>query len=94
MQSFIVINCFYGDRVDRIFKSIESIFPFANGKLIQMLEKQRESLNSTVVKENDSPLAKIWDIVLALMIGYFIVSFVHSTVNDYKRSRLLQKKNN
>lgn len=83
----MVVTAFHGDTVDRVIKTIESALPFLTNKLTALLQKQRDSLNQKNVEEKKNPLGMIWDVVLTLMIGYFVLSLVHSAVNGHRRHK-------
>jgi hypothetical protein len=80
-----VVSVFYGSKVDALVSSIESMIPFLGNKLTTLLNKQRETLNLGSVKEGGKGvIGTLWDIMLTLMIGYFVLSLVHSAVHDYR----------
>lgn len=64
---------------------IESLFPFIGDRLTKFLEKQRSTLTAETVSEDGKGiLGTVWDLLLTVMIGYFLLSLVHSAVNDYR----------
>lgn len=76
---------FYGKKIDVLVVFLESVLPFIGDRLSKQLIKQRATLTGeTVSEERTSIFAGIWDIMLTIMIGYFVISLVHSAVNDYR----------
>lgn len=80
-----VLFLFSGSKIDELVASIEKTFNLANGKLGAILEKQRASLNAGASSDPEKgALSIVWDVVLTLMIGYFVVSLINSSVNEYR----------
>lgn len=76
---------FYGKKIDVLVAFLETLLPFVGDRLSKQLIKQRATLTAeTVSEDGKSILAGIWDIMLTIMIGYFVISLVHSAVNDYR----------
>ena len=76
---------FYGQKIDVLVAAIEQLVPFVGDRLTKMLETQRSALTAGSVNESGKGIvAIVWDILLTVMIGYFVISLIHSAVNEYR----------
>lgn len=76
---------FYGEKIDVLVAAIEEVLPFVGDRATKLLESQRALLTTGAVKETGKGIVGVvWDTMLTLMISYFVISLVHSAVNDYR----------
>eukprot|EP01112_Ceratiomyxa_fruticulosa_P017700 TRINITY_DN5568_c0_g3_i1.p1 TRINITY_DN5568_c0_g3~~TRINITY_DN5568_c0_g3_i1.p1 ORF type:complete len:385 (+),score=73.34 TRINITY_DN5568_c0_g3_i1:280-1434(+) len=91
IQTIFVITVFHKEHLAAIVDLIEAWLPFLKNKIHPILEKERARLHRTdgahVVVGGKSTLAFIWDCVLVLMLLYFVISIVDSSVQDYLMSK-------
>lgn len=78
-----IIIMFSGKTIDAIVSTVEKALPFIKGRLHEMLAKQQQKLRDREVNDNKSIIAQIWDVVIMAMVGYFIMSLINSSVNEY-----------
>ena len=93
IQSVFVIVSFSKHHVEYFLDLIEKTVPFLSGVLSTALEKQKKSLfhSDNAEIESSKPLiATVWEILITVMVLYFLVSIINSLVNE----RLNEKKNN
>ncbi|KYQ99827.1 transmembrane protein [Tieghemostelium lacteum] len=84
LQACFVILMFNVETLATVVTLIEYYIPWATGKIQPLLEKERQKLNSNVVTTaGKSLVGVIWDCVLAVMISYFIISIIDSSVQEY-----------
>jgi membrane protein YqaA with SNARE-associated domain len=83
IQTCFVILAFHPAHLEGFIDLIERAIPWAQGKLQPLFAAQRAAFHvgPTSVAER-SILAKCWDIVLMLMIGYFLKSIIEGTVQE------------
>jgi len=83
IQTIFVITLFSQARIDTVVAFLERILPFLKGKINKFLEKEKLKLHRTSgsnVATTKSIFARIWDVVLLVMILYFVISIINSTV--------------
>ncbi|EGG22718.1 transmembrane protein [Cavenderia fasciculata] len=85
IQACFVILAFNMETLTWVIAKIEEYIPWSKGKVLPILEKERERLNSSTNTQNapKSYLGVLWDCVLAMMILYFLISIVDSSVQEY-----------
>jgi len=88
IQSLFVVAVFRKDTLETQLAWLESTFPFIRGKLKPLLEDvekkfHRQPGTEIVTTSEKSILATVWELFVALMILYFVVSAINSTVNEY-----------
>ena len=87
-ETVFVLNVFYGQKIDVLVAAIEQILPFLGDRATKFLDKQRATLTSGSVKEDGKGIiALVWDIMLTVMISYFVLSLAHSAVNGYRAKK-------
>ncbi|KAN0048023.1 hypothetical protein ACTA71_002414 [Dictyostelium dimigraforme] len=90
IQACFVILAFNMETLTMVISFIEDKIPFLKNKIQPILEKERQKLNSNVSANAPKSLVGIiWDCVLFLMISYFLMSIVDSSVQEY----LIEKDN-
>ncbi|KAM9978216.1 hypothetical protein ACTFIY_011959 [Dictyostelium cf. discoideum] len=90
IQACFVILAFNMETLTMVISFIEDKIPFLKNKIQPILEKERQKLNSTVSANSPKSLVGLaWDCVLFLMISYFLMSIVDSSVQEY----LIEKDN-
>jgi hypothetical protein len=91
LQTIFIITMFSKQILSFWISLIESSLPFTKGFIDEFLEKERTKLHRpaghAIVEEEKSLLAKLWDLVLILMVGYFLVSIINSSVQTYLAKR-------
>lgn len=93
LQSTFVVSVFYGNKVDTLVEVLAEKVPFVGNKLTALLQNQRAALNAGSVSEGGKGiLGAVWDILLTIMIGYFVLSLIHSAVNDYRAKHARNQK--
>jgi hypothetical protein len=93
VQSIFVITAFSKDHLVKTVDVVERLFPFLKGKVQKIFDDYRKQFHqiegSTDVHHarKGSILSTAWDVVLAVMISYFIISLINSSVQKYLRDR-------
>lgn len=81
--------------LDRFILFLEStLFSSFGLHMKEMIDKQRKSLLHHEQKNGDNWFSKVWNIVLIMIIGYFVMSIVDSRVREHCLQRQKQVKNN
>jgi len=87
IQTIFVITMFSKQLLAFWISIIESFLPFSKGFIDEYLEKERAKLHRAaghqVVDPPKSILAQLWDLLLIIMLAYFITSLINSSVQDY-----------
>ncbi len=61
--------------------------------LSSALEKQKQALYQEKTEDEAKPLiGQLWEILVILMIAYFLVSIIHSLVQNYLKEEDMNKK--
>ena len=71
--------------IENILAFVENMFPFLSHTLTESLEKQKKKLfHGEGGDEDDSKpiIARIWEVIITLMILYFLISMINSFVNE------------
>ncbi|KAF2069666.1 hypothetical protein CYY_009014 [Polysphondylium violaceum] len=90
IQACFVILVFNMETLTSVINFIETQIPWMKNKIQPILEKERQRLNSPIAVDAPKSMIGIaWDCVLALMIGYFLMSIIDSSVQEY----LIEKDN-
>ncbi|EGC31453.1 hypothetical protein DICPUDRAFT_82663 [Dictyostelium purpureum] len=90
IQACFVILAFNMSTLTMVISFIEAKIPFLKNKIQPILEKERQKLNSNIASNAPKSFVGIlWDGFLFLMISYFIISIVESSVQEY----LIEKDN-
>eukprot|EP01132_Coremiostelium_polycephalum_P002909 gene2909-3626_t len=101
LQACFVILVFNMNTLTKVIAIIEEYIPISKGKIQPILEKNRQQLNQSGSASANAPkgyLGIAWDCVLAIMISYFLISIVDSSVQEYliekdnKKIEILKKK--
>jgi len=91
LQTIFVITMFSKQLLAFWISLIESFLPFSKGFIDEYLEKERAKLHRTTAHIEDegqkSLLARLWDLLLIVMLAYFIISIINSSVQDYLQRR-------
>lgn len=94
LQTIMVITVFDKDRLATLVSWIDSHIPFASGRAQALFDNVRKQYHrqpgDVIEQKTGSKLFILWDIFLILMISYFLMSIVNSSVQDYV-SRLHEK---
>jgi len=84
IQACFVILVFNMETLTKVIDIIENLIPWTKNKIQPILEKERQRLNSPIAVDAPKSFIGIaWDIVLALMVGYFLMSIIDSSVQEY-----------
>lgn len=88
MQTFFIIILFSDHHVESIINLLERYLPFLKNSLSQSLEKQKNKLfhHSNEI-ESKSIIASIWEIIITLMIIFFLYSIINSVVNEHLKNK-------
>jgi len=98
-----VIIVFNKKRLDSVVRFVEWLLPFLNGKLHAIIENEKAKLHrvdgqAISASREKSIFSLAWDIFLAAMLLYFLVSIIdssvqqHLCVKDEKQIQKLKKK--
>jgi hypothetical protein len=91
MQAAFVVLVFSEGHLDSACAWLERHVPFLQGRLLPLLESERlrfhHRSHSADPGGEPSLLSRLWALVLVLMISYFLVSFIDSTVQSYLHQR-------
>ncbi|GAM22865.1 hypothetical protein SAMD00019534_060400 [Acytostelium subglobosum LB1] len=86
IQACFVVLAFNTETLTAVVNMIETYIPLSKGKILPILEKERQRMNSesgVATNQPKSLLGVAWDCILALMIFYFLVSIIDSSVQEY-----------
>lgn len=96
LQTFFIITVFNKDILESLVKFIDANIPFASGRARKMFDSMREQYHRTPGTEHAPDasaassgrgIAVLWDIFLGVMIAYFIMSIINSSVQEYLVNR-------
>lgn len=83
IQMIFTIFLFSKQLIGTLLSFIESEFPVFEDIIKESLEKQKKLLHSTHGSTQDKPIiARIWEVVVILMIAYFLISFFNALVRE------------
>jgi membrane protein YqaA with SNARE-associated domain len=83
IQMIFTIFLFSKRLIDALLAFIEIEFPWLKDTIKQTLDKQKKMLHATNVSTQDkSIIAKVWEVVVILMISYFVISFLNALVRE------------
>ena len=85
LQCCFVVLSFSDQYITYIIGTIGQVSPALKDLLKTLLNKQKESLYSHNSDEAKPLIGQIWEVLVTLMILYFIISIVHSLVQQYLR---------
>ena len=84
-----VLFVFSEHHVENILSFLESNLPFLKNSLTVALEKQKLALTKPELAESAKPLiAQLWDLVILVMVIFFLYSIINSMANQYKNDML------
>jgi len=86
IQTIFVIVMFSKKTLDYVIDLVESLLPWLDGNLRAMIEDEKAKLHKVdgeVTTKEKTLLALLWDIVLVLMLLYFLVSIIESSVQQH-----------
>jgi len=85
IQCFFVIIMFSAHHAEELLSFIETNVPQLHGTLSDSLEKQKNKLFNPNFDSNETPsiLAQVWEYFIYLMVGYFVLSFINSIVQNH-----------
>jgi hypothetical protein len=92
LQTFFIITVFNKDILETLVKFIDDNIPFASGRARVMFDnmrkqyhrKQGEQTAAEIAAQNQGKgIFALWDLFLGLMIAYFIMSIINSSVQEY-----------
>jgi membrane protein YqaA with SNARE-associated domain len=88
LQAFFVISMFSVSHLETIIHTFETYAPFGSGALRKMIEEEKAKLHAGHGHtQQHTMLGKFYDLFLILMIGYFVVSLINSSVQGYLAQR-------
>lgn len=81
-----MIFSFSKHKIEAVIATIEGFLPFLKGTLTSSLEKQKQNLfkkvGSEIAEESKPLIATLWEILITVMIVYFLISIIEGLVND------------
>lgn len=88
LQTVFVITVFDKDLLAKVVAWIDSNIPFASGRAQKMFDNVRKQYHrqpgEAIEKAKGGfSIFVLWDIVLIVMISYFVISIINSSVRDY-----------
>lgn len=95
LQTFFIITVFNKDILESLVHFIDANIPFASGRARTMFDGMRKQYHRTPGTENSPEedaskgrgIAVLWDLFLGVMIAYFLVSIINSSVQEYLVTR-------
>jgi hypothetical protein len=78
-----IILMFSGKTIITIINGISAVFPFLHDKLHAALKSQKEKLHLKKVSEDKHWIAQVWDYVILIMVAYFVLSIINSSVQNH-----------
>lgn len=99
LQTFFIITVFNKDILESLVHFIDDKIPFASGRARSMFDNMRQQYHRTPGESttegpnNAAPvssgkgIAVLWDIFLGVMIAYFLMSIINSSVQEYLVTR-------
>jgi len=95
IQCAFIILVFNKQTLEASLKFIENHVPFLKGTLQSKFDNIKSQFHrhpgGAVEIPEKALLARIWDFVLFIMISYFIISIIHSKVQEYLINEQLSK---
>lgn len=87
IQTFFVVIAFSQHHIENILSFLEKNIPMIEGLLSKALEKQKKSLfhntGEKIIEDSSKPLiANLWEIIIIMMVVYFLNSIINSLVNE------------
>lgn len=94
IQCFFVIVMFSAHHAEHLLTLIEENIPSLHGTLSDSLEKQKAKLFNPDHDTNETPsiLAQVWEYFIYLMVGFFVLSFVNSIVQNHLEHEQTQRR--
>eukprot|EP00826_Nyctotherus_ovalis_P035790 TRINITY_DN3105_c0_g4_i8.p1 TRINITY_DN3105_c0_g4~~TRINITY_DN3105_c0_g4_i8.p1 ORF type:complete len:151 (-),score=18.13 TRINITY_DN3105_c0_g4_i8:149-577(-) len=90
IQTIFIIVVFSKKHAESLVKSIEGLFPSLGNSLTSFMENwKKQFFNPPSDLDNKHWIASLWEIIVTLMIVYFVISCVTSLAQTYA-SRLQQ----
>eukprot|EP00831_Metopus_contortus_P000358 TRINITY_DN10135_c0_g2_i1.p1 TRINITY_DN10135_c0_g2~~TRINITY_DN10135_c0_g2_i1.p1 ORF type:complete len:202 (-),score=41.49 TRINITY_DN10135_c0_g2_i1:34-639(-) len=83
LQSIFMIVMFSKHHAEALISFIETTLPFLGQSISQQIKNWKQNFFKPPVEEEKLLIAKIWDIFIFLMIGYFILSCINSLAQTY-----------
>jgi len=84
LQAFFVISMFSVSHLETLIHTFETYSPFGSDTLRRMIDEEKAKLHAGQGHtQQHTMLGKLYDLFLLLMIGYFVVSLIHSSVQGY-----------
>ena len=84
IQLVFIIFAFSKPQIELFLRKLKDFgMSMISEKLATAIENQKAKLVSGEVNESKGYIGVVWDLVLTVMIGYFLVSIVNSTVKEY-----------
>lgn len=87
LQTIFVITVFHKEHLQQVVELVEYYIPFLQGKIHAIFDKERAKLHRSGPALNEpsskTMLQWAWDAVLISMLAYFIISIIHSSVQEY-----------
>lgn len=92
LQTFSIITVFNKDILESLVRFIDQNIPFASGKARTAFDNMRQQYHKTPGQNTDNAqissggkniFAYAWDLFLGLMIAYFLMSIINSSVQEY-----------
>jgi hypothetical protein len=101
LQTFFIITVFNKDILEALVRFIDTNIPFASGRARSMFDNMRKqyhrppgtetlpdaSTNADSSSSGGKGIFALWDLFLGLMIAYFLMSIINSSVQEYLVNR-------
>eukprot|EP01097_Dermamoeba_algensis_P005084 TRINITY_DN3244_c0_g2_i1.p1 TRINITY_DN3244_c0_g2~~TRINITY_DN3244_c0_g2_i1.p1 ORF type:complete len:390 (-),score=85.01 TRINITY_DN3244_c0_g2_i1:44-1183(-) len=90
LQMIFVIILFHKETIDKVVHYVEQLLPSLKGGLHSLLETERKKLHEPhhhTHGENKSVFSYVWNLLIFVMVGYFVVSLIDSSVQNYLSSQ-------
>jgi membrane protein YqaA with SNARE-associated domain len=83
-QTAVVIMIFYKKHLDELISFVSNHVPMLSNHLNRIIEEQKRLFHSSdQTVQTRSPIGRVWDFFLFLMIAWFVRSVIDSLVHDH-----------
>eukprot|EP00741_Cyanophora_paradoxa_P009536 tig00001525_g9236.t1 len=94
IQSIFVITVFSQNHLQALASAVEFCLPFLSGTFTAWLENEKKRLHETYINKGageaagaepkrENPIKALWEVFIALMVAFFLLSIVNSTVQHH-----------
>lgn len=95
LQTFFIITVFNKAILESLVRFIDENIPFASGRARTMFDNMRKQYHRTpgtdatpeAAASGGRGIAVLWDLFLGVMIAYFLMSIINSSVQEYLVTR-------